>query len=113
MPDSVVEGFWPEAPPVEIRAALESFHHDVWAKHGWSMTLHYMASQRTPGPSGDLRPGSLLGGPVLHPESTGASRPSGGSSSTVVAPSEPCVDPSEVYLCRGLSFVFFPRGVKF
>ena len=41
--DSMVEGFWPEAPPAEIHAALENFHHNLWARHGRSMTLCYMA----------------------------------------------------------------------
>ena len=91
VPDSVVEAFQPEAPPMEICAALESFRHDVWAKHGWSVTLRFMAGQGTPGASGRLRPSSSLGGPVLYPESTGASRPSG-----IVSLPEPSVDALEV-----------------
>ncbi|XP_062193478.1 uncharacterized protein LOC133896846 [Phragmites australis] len=43
VPDSMVESFWLEAPPAEICAALENFHHNLWARHGRSMTLRYMA----------------------------------------------------------------------
>ena len=96
VPDSVVEGFRPEAPLAEIHVALESFHRGVWAKHGRSMTLLYMASQGTLGASGGLHPGSSLGGSPLHPEPTGAPQPSVGPSSGEVAPSEPCMDSPEV-----------------
>ena len=96
VPDSVVEAFQPEAPQVEIVAALESFRRGVWAKHGWNVTLRFMASQGAPGASWVLRPSSLLGGLVLHSESTGASRPSGGALSGVDAPSEPSVDALKV-----------------
>ena len=92
----MVKGFQPKAPPAEIRAALESFHHGVWAKHGQSVTLRYMVGQGTLGASGGLRLGSSLEGPALHPEPTGASRPSGGSLSGAVAPPEPCLDALKV-----------------
>ena len=96
VPDSVVEAFQPEAPLAESCAALESFRHGVWAKHGWSMMLRFVASQGTPGASGGLRLSSLLGGPVLHLESTGASWPFRRASFGIVAPPEPSVDALEV-----------------
>ena len=43
VPNSVIEGFQPEAPPVEIRAALENFRHNLWERHGRGVTLRYMA----------------------------------------------------------------------
>ena len=94
----MIEAFQPEAPPVEIRAALENFRHNLWARHGRSVTLCYMASQVSLGAPRGLHPGSSSGGPTLHPEPTGAPRLSGGFSLHVVAPQEQSlhVDTTEV-----------------
>ena len=81
---------------MEIGVALESFHRGAWVKHGRSVTLRFMAGQGAPGASGGLRSSSSLGGLVLHSESTGASWPSRGALSGVVAPPEPSVDASKV-----------------
>ena len=82
----MIEGFWLEAPPVEIRAIMENFCHNLWARHGWSVTLRYMAGQVTQGAPGGLRPGSLSGGLVLHPEPTGAPQPSEGPLLRAITP---------------------------
>ena len=44
VPDSVIEGFRPESPPIEIHAFLENFWHKLWARHGQGVMLCYMAS---------------------------------------------------------------------
>ena len=44
-PGFMVEDIRPEAPSVQIHAALDGFHWGVWARHFRPVTLHFMSER--------------------------------------------------------------------